>query len=343
MPLDTQPPAKVSREAAPENQPIPAAPEINRVSNATLARAMATVACLTGLSACEGEVTAIKNGCSPVPNCPAVELNAQGPGNFYASSHRDRRVNPETHEIIRVCEPAVRDFCTGDRTPAQDHCELPVCANAVACDPIPSRSSNTESYRDIDVANFPINNDNVGSQWDYLDSAMFYDIYNFPVIFDNTPDCKLGQGEKPVEGASYLTCDPLPTCDSTIAYCDPTPRCKPGESPIFCTGNGLKFGPEQEYFCQEALAQTDYIFSMSGIDVTPLYETACLPETDPDSGLIFYTIPSITKTCLPIPECQTGEVPYNTNIVVPVVCGQLNWISDSGPYTASCDRIKSCK
>lgn len=307
----------------------------------TLVRAAPLLAALlpVGAAAC-GSATVdgnVVNGCSPIPDCPPVDVSIGGPyhnDDYYLTADRWTRTDPNTGNITKVCDPTDRDFCEGDQTPQTDGCELPVCENAKACDPIPSRPDEKSAQIALDQANLPVTP--VGS--DFLYNYVDKDPVQFPVVYDNAPDCP---PDYPIQPNSYLTCDPIPTCDDTFAYCRPLPRCAEGESPITCEDSqNPHFSTQEE--CVNQAADFGPWASRYGLNFFDIASALCIPEVDPNTGEDGWALPAITVKCLPTPECAPGEIPANTTLNTVLDCNKWGKLPSSYTYAPSCDPVKSC-
>lgn len=336
-------------------------PALNRILNRTSARMAAflgTIAALTTTS-CGGRVEVDENiivvnadagiepdaklPCRPIPDCPTVPVSGisnEGKPNpdYYFQTNRWYRINPQTKQSIKVCEPFHRAECTPEQDPVKDNCDLPVCPDAKSCDPVPARNNKEAPYR------YPYQADIPTTSSFSMPSPYYFDQYPqaFPVIFDNVPDC--AQGESP-KAESYLTCDPVPTCAATIPYCDPLPRCAQGESPISCeeSEQSPKYATLQD--CVDGLVNTSYHLTGQGIrlDVANYNSELCEKKYDSSINETYYQAPLISVNCRHIPECANGEIPHDASITFNVTCGK--WFSGQAvdDYSASCDPIKSCK
>ncbi len=320
---------------------------ISRISNSTAAKA-ALIAALAAGTGCGGNVDSNDNlinqvndiGCDPVPTCPRPYLSGAGAfsEDTYLNDQRWFRVNPETNEIIVVCDPTERDFCEEGETPAEDGCSPPVCPGAQEsmCDPVPSRKEQNAPYRGANLANYPTSSEHYQNLPWIQENKLDY-----PVIFDSAPDCEAG--ETP-EGDSYYRCDMIPTCESTIPYCEPLRRCEPGESPVTCEQSYARYGNIDD--CHTHANNINQITGAYYIDMSPYWDNnnICGEQYDPDLNEYFYSPPAVTVNCLPVRECANGEEPYRTSITVNVDCGQWgSWTTVSGDYAPSCDPIKSCE
>ncbi len=313
------------------------------------------------------ETQVAKLPCNPIPYCPEVKLNSGSlfSQNYYLQSGRWFRVNPLTHKIHKVCEPVKGTPCdeAKGQTPQKDGCDLPVCDDATMCDPIPS-SKVDPMYEGPafmrDFANFPKtvygqsnmpNNGFYSSYW--FGSSIFDgtpDPISYPMIFDNVPDCKVG--EKPKEGESYYTCDVIPTCAPTIPYCEPLPRCEPSQSAISIISQGSEGGTpavSSETCAQDLNSSLTSLTSHYHVDVALALEKLCGPDGPYPKNHAFTV--TAEMHCLPIPECKPGEKPVKSSTPLPITIdlGTLGMVaSTTGPntifggYIPSCEPIPSC-
>lgn len=319
-------------------------PGISRMANSAAAR-VALVAALSS-PGCGSEVTTydiVQTGtptkpvpaCSPIPDCPSPTIgvpNTEQPS-FYDESGRWRRINPVTGEQFKVCEPVKRDFCEEGENPQDDGCELPVCENATMCDPIQSIKKGSMG-RFPYLANFPRSSGDA-----FLINYAYNNDVDYPVIYDNVPDCEPSETPK---GDSYYSCDLIETCEDTIPYCDPLPRCKEGESPISCKENidGNQYGSQEA--CLEDVYRTANMLSQNALEGYQLADAGCQEEYDESIDEYFWKAPAVDVVCLPTRECEEGEIPVETTSEVDVDCGKWGSWTSYNNYAASCDPIKSC-
>lgn len=333
---------------------------LNRVSNRISAKVALLLSALAA-SSCGGNVTVGDNmlgdypdaqapdaqapdaehACSPVPNCPAVPVSIYNPQqpdeDYYFETDRWYRINPETKDVTIVCEPVHKEECAPGQTPQKDNCTIPICKDAKTCDPVPSAKSKDQPWRMPYVANLPINSDS-----SFYNPFEFENHQRYPIIFDNTPDC--APGETPAT-ESYYTCDIIPTCEKTIPYCDPLPRCNPGQSPISCEES-----PKMQRFsykddCTENYNNLINWLAMQGVNPDPITLNADLCEKKHDDSINedYYQMPLISVNCRHIPECADGEVPVKKAAEIYYDCGKWYQGSQTFDYAPSCDPIKSCK
>lgn len=289
----------------------------------------------------EAGVTIIDKGCSNVPVCPDPKVSLYaGPHepneNFYTWDRRWFRVDPSTNEIIKVCEPVNPDFCEEGENPEDDGCDAPVCdgVQEAMCDPIPSRVPDGPTRRP-DQANFPTKH--IRSD---IIKYIREDTVGYPVIFDNVPDC--GPNGEPKEGETYYSCDLIPTCEKTIDYCDPLPRCKEGQSPIVCTDVPKAEYPSEET-CYDNLYESLYGVGHYGIDTGMWFsDLTCFPRTDENTGKTVYPLPTVEVVCRVEPECEEGEMPHIITRETPLDCGKWGFHTSITKRSGSCDPIKSC-
>jgi hypothetical protein len=334
-------------------------PAANRISNRASAKVVALLAALAGISnvSCGGKVEVNEEiivveapdaqapdaqvVCDPIPNCPAVPVsiyNSNPPDeNFYFETDRWYRINPETKEVIVVCEPIHKQECQEGQDPQKDKCSIPVCKDAKTCDPIPSMAGKNQPWRMPYQANLPSNSD-----FSHYNPFEFDDAGRYPMIFDNVSDCPNGVFP---ESETYYTCDILPTCEKTIPYCDPIPRCQPGQSPISCEDS-----PTMQRYSYKGTCQEDYNNIVSwlarqGINPDPITLNADLCEEKYDSANNekYYQMPLITIDCRNISECTDGEVPVKKSVDINLHCGKWYTGTETYDYSLSCDPIKSCK
>lgn len=284
--------------------------------------------------------------CDPIPYCPEVNMKGVGPigpnqgKDYFNASGRWQRFNPQTGKATEVCQPIQNVTCADDQTSEKDGCAPPICESAKACDPIPSRKD-MDGYRTPDQANFPTSS-NAANALPYI----LNDSVNFPVIYDNSPDCKLegSPNEKSPQGETYYSCDVIPTCppDKIIPYCDPLPRCKEGQSPVSCDvePNSQRYSFQDD--CTQVINNTNNFLGWYRLDANPIIGQMCQPQFDPSINETFYSIPIMNVVCLPTRECADGEIPTNTFASIPMNCNGVTWTSEQ--YASlSCDPIKSCK
>lgn len=303
--------------------------------------------------------------CDPIPYCPdpKLGLTPYPTSNFYLETNRWFRVDPATEQIHKVCEPVKMPTCdeTKDETPQKNGCDLPRCPDAKACDPIPSVQSNPfvaggGPYFARDFAHYPTNLYAQSNWSNQGDLSMFWNPQNpivFPMIFDNVPDCK--PGEKPKEGESYYTCDILPTCAQTIPYCDPLPRCAPGQAAMsFIPGdkeNDAGLDIPVETCIANLQSRLQFIASPYHVDILPALEKLCGPGGLNQKNNVF--VIEAKMNCLPIPECKPGEKPVYNKEGFPLTLdlGTLGVVAsatslDQYEYdkygTPSCEPIPSC-
>lgn len=340
--LDTQ---KLVSNLVGEAQKTPQKSFLNNIQSAVKASPL-LAGMLAGMTGCGGNVVVdqagpnvtVVEGCDPVPECPAVHLVSFSPvqndQNFFNSSGRWERVNLLTGEVIEVCNPIEKkNVCTDGENPQKDDCELPVCENVEVCDPIPSRQSKS-GYRTPEKANFPTS---FNGTFDL--SYVYADNVNYPVIYDNTQDCKVG--ESPM-GETYYSCDVIPTCPpgKQIAYCDPLPRCQEGQSPITCGTDAIKYSSEND--CYNSLNSLQNFLNAYRLGLDPVIDKFCQSQFDPNLNETYYTVPSANIVCLPTPECKNGELPQQTTKNIPMQCGDITW-THTESYSLTCDPIPSCK
>lgn len=311
--------------------------------------------------------TVNKLPCNPIPYCPEVKLNSAAlfSQNYYLQVGRWFRVNPLTHKIHKVCEPVKGTPCDEKKgeTPQKDGCDLPVCDDATTCDPIPS-SKVDPMYEGPaflrDFAHFPktiygqsnMPNDGFSSSY-WFGSSIFDgtpDPIKYPMIFDNVPDCKPGQ--KPKEGESYYTCDIIPTCDATIPYCEPLPRCEPSQSALSIISQGFESGApavSSETCAQNLASSLTWLTSHYHVDVALALEKLCGPDGPYPKNHAFTV--TAEMHCLPISACKPGEKPVKSSTPLPITIdlGALGTVaSTTGPNTIfgglvpSCEPIPSC-
>lgn len=320
-------------------------PAVSRVRNRIAAGTLMVLASLS--SAC-GKVTTEENiiievnediGCTPVPECPEPKISIFGgpkeaSEKFYIQSQRWFRINPETEEIIKVCDPTPRDYCEEGENPQEDGCDPPLCEGVqeAMCDPVPSLSPNGP-YRFPSQANYP-----TGPISQSTRIYIYNNLTDNPIIFDNVSDC--GPDESP-NGETYYSCDVIPTCEETIPYCDPLPRCKAGQSPIACTEEpGQKFSSEEQ--CTEFLYGEVQSMSHDFSTSSWFSDLECKMVYDESINENVYKLPNIEVVCKVTPECQEGEIPEKTTRTVPIDCGEWGSFSSVDEYAATCDPIKSC-
>ncbi len=319
----------------------------SRAAYSTVSRAALLAALVTaGTTGCGSEVTTydiVQAGtptepvpaCSPIPDCPIPTIgvpDTEEPS-FYDQSGRWRRIDPVTGEQFKVCEPVKRDFCEEGENPQDDGCEPPVCENATMCDPIQSAEKGSAGRYPY-LANFPRSSVDA-----FLINYAYNNDVDYPTIYDITPDCE--PGETP-EGDSYYSCDLIETCEDTIPYCDPLPRCKEGESPISCEENVGGYSYYDKEVCLEDLYKTVDMLYQNGLEGYQLADAGCQEEYDESIDEFVWRAPLVNVACLPTRECEEGEIPVVTTSTVDVDCGKWgSWVSYSD-YTASCDPIKSC-
>jgi hypothetical protein len=304
-------------------------PERLQKTGRNILKLIAAISATAALQACGEEPKEKKEelGCSPVPDCPT--FNIPGESNLYYHRGLFMRENSATGDLYQVCAPNERNLCEDGQTPANDGCELPVCDNAKACDPVPSRKEN-EFVINLDRANIPT------STLEVLYGHRHFDTPSYPVIYDNVPDCAPGQSS---EGSSHFSCDPIPTCEKTFDVCRDLPRCQPGESPITCTEMPGEFLSEQQ--CLDYLVRSYGHLGQHYLTVYQVKEM-CTPEFDPVINQNVYRPPIMEVKCLPVPECQPGERPVSRTLNINFDCGKWgSWISND-TYAPSCDPIKSC-
>lgn len=312
---------------------IQAPTQMTRASIVATGLALASANC-GGSVQVEGDQMEIL-GCDPVPDCPDIPSPINPKANFYLDSKRWARIDPESGEVKKVCEPVERDFCSEGQDPEIDKCSLPVCEGAVACDPIPSRAKNG-GYRWPERANYP-----TSSEQAYSIIYVEHDETRHPIIYDSAPDCE--PGESPI-GESYYSCDIIPTCpeEEQIAYCEPLRRCEPGESPIVCEEKDRSVIFEDEQTCKDFMNDVGAFFWRYSLDVSPVMDAACISEMTPH-GFEAYRPPVMTIQCLPTPECENGEIAQTITRSIPIDCGRWgSWVSEYS-YGLSCDPIKSCR
>lgn len=299
--------------------------------------------------------------CSPIPYCPDIKLPfvPWTSVNYYLQVGRWFRVDPTTHKIHKVCEPVKGIPCDEKKgeTPEKDGCDLPVCDDAKMCDPIPSSKVNPMYESPAfqrDFADFPqvkyaqstaYDNGISSSYW--FGSSLFDgtpDPVSHPMIFDNVPDCKVG--EKPKEGASYYTCDIIPTCEKTIPYCEPLPRCEPGQAAISIISQDSESGLpaiSSETCVANLESSLTWMTFPYHVDATPALEKLCGPDGLYPKNHAFTV--TATMNCLPVPACKPGEKPVESSTPLPITIdlGTLGKVaSTTGSYAPSCEPIPSC-
>jgi len=285
-------------------------------------------------------------GCTPVSECPIPDFNAVYIGesepqpNFLDTSGRWRRFDPTTGEAIIVCEPHPRVYCSENQTPETDNCFAPVCDGAYdrMCDPIPSRAEGTSRMPGgMTVANFPTYSDEY-YDWNNINSRA--DVY--PVIFDNIPDA---ENPDDLNGETQYNYDLIPTCppERQIDYCRPIRRCQNGESPISCTAGGTRVSSAVD--CSPMILDIDdwlSNYNLTLMDV-PVRADLCTQSFDASINETVYTAPVVELRCLPIPECEDGELPYDTHPVINMECNGQTWTTGNENWVMpSCDPIRSC-
>ena len=302
--------------------------------------------------------------CSPTPYCPDPKLGLTpfDTYNYYLQSGRWFRVDPTTHQVHKVCEPVKMPVCdeTKGETPEQNGCDLPRCADAKTCDPIPSSKVDPMYVGPAFMRNFANYPQALYAQSNFLDqnyagsgNSMFdgsLDALNFPMIFDNVPDCK--PGEKPKEGESYYTCDIIPTCAQAIPYCEPLPRCAPGQAAMSFIPGGTENGAPEitvDNCINTVKSRLGFLTSPYHIDPTPAIEKLCGPSGLNPKNHVFVVQAQVN--CLPVRECNPGEIPVDTKTPLPITLnlGALGTVaSTTGPNyefggnIPSCEPIPSC-
>ncbi len=340
------------------NQPelSPQSPAVKRIFNRISAKVTVLLSTLAAAS-CGGKVEVDENiiiidtpdaqtpdapeACNPIPNCPAVPVSIYDPQqtdpDYYFESDRWYRINPETQEVTIVCEPVHKQECSPGQNPHEDNCTIPVCKDAKTCDPIPSAKSKDQPWRMPYSANLPTD-----SSFSFYNPFEFENRQRYPIIFDKTPDC--APGESPA-AESYYTCDLIPTCKETIPYCDPLPRCNPGQSPISCEENANMERFSNKNDCDKQYNNVINWLGWQGVNSDPLtiYAELCEKKHDGSINEDYYQMPLITVNCRHIPECSDGEVPVEKPLDLYLQCGKWYTGTTTFDYAPSCDPIRSCK
>ena len=168
------------------------------------------------------------------------------------------------------------------------------------------------------------------SSFSFYNPFEFENRQRYPIIFDKTPDC--APGESPA-AESYYTCDLIPTCKETIPYCDPLPRCNPGQSPISCEENANMERFSNKNDCDKQYNNVINWLGWQGVNSDPLtiYAELCEKKHDGSINEDYYQMPLITVNCRHIPECSDGEVPVEKPLDLYLQCGK--WYTEQRPST----------